>query len=201
MHRTVLPTLTSQTKYVYFKINKPYGVLSQFRDKTGRKTLADIFNMPKNVYPVGRLDFDSEGLLLLTNDKKITDHLLNPLNRHEREYYVQVEGIPGEKDLIRLIDGVIIQKNKTLPAQAKLIEPPDFPPRMPPIRIRKNIPTSWISIILHEGKNRQVRRMTAYLGYPTLRLIRVRIKNITFGNLSPGGIKELTIGEIMQLKQ
>ncbi len=151
----------SHKSFRYFIINKPYGVLSQFTDKDGRKTLASLYQFPKDVYPVGRLDFDSEGLLLLTNDKSLTDYLLNPGNKHEREYYVQVEGIPGEDDLDKLREGVIIQGKKTLPAKVKIITPTSIPARIPPIRERKNIPTTWISLTLVEGRNRQVRKMTA----------------------------------------
>ncbi|MEJ5352518.1 MAG: pseudouridine synthase [Melioribacteraceae bacterium] len=180
----------------YFAINKPYGVLSQFTDKEGRITLKSLFNFPKDVYPVGRLDMDSEGLLLLTNDKFLTNYLLNPKNKHEREYFVQVEGIPTDEAIQKLSDGLIIEGRKTLPAKVKLIDEPDFPPRIPPIRERKTIPTSWLSITLIEGRNRQVRKMTAAVGFPTLRLVRVRIKNILLGELKFGEVRELTKSEI-----
>lgn len=180
----------------YFALNKPYGVLSQFTDKEGRRTLKSLYNFPKDVYPVGRLDMDSEGLLLLTNDKFLTNYLLNPKNKHEREYFVQVEGIPTSEALQRLRDGVEIENKKTLPAKVKIIEEPDFPQRIPPIRERKKIPTSWISITLIEGRNRQVRKMTAAVGFPTLRLVRVRIKNILLGDLKFGEVRELTKTEI-----
>jgi 23S rRNA pseudouridine2457 synthase len=191
----------SHKSFRYFIINKPYGVLSQFTDKDGRKTLASLYQFPKDVYAVGRLDFDSEGLLLLTNDKSLTDYLLNPGNKHEREYYVQVEGIPGEDDLDKLREGVIIQGKKTLPAKVKIITPTSIPARIPPIRERKNIPTTWISLTLVEGRNRQVRKMTAKIGFPTLRLTRVRIKNILLGNLNPGEVRELRSEEIVKLKR
>ncbi len=187
--------------FKYFIFNKPYGVLSQFTDKDGRKTLSDFFNFPKDVYPVGRLDFDSEGLLILTNDKLLTDYLLNPINRHEREYYVQVEKIPTDDDLKILSCGVMIQNKVTLPAEAKLIDEPSILPRIPPIRERKNIPTSWISLTLIEGRNRQVRKMTASVGFPTLRLIRVRIKNISLEDLAPGSFRELNKEEIAGLRK
>jgi len=180
----------------YFALNKPYGVLSQFTDKEGRRTLKSLYNFPKDVYPVGRLDMDSEGLLLLTNDKFLTNYLLNPKYKHEREYFVQVEGIPTSEALQRLRDGVEIENKKTLPAKVKIIEEPDFPQRIPPIRERKKIPTSWISITLIEGRNRQVRKMTAAVGFPTLRLVRVRIKNILLGDLKFGEVRELTKTEI-----
>ena len=176
-------------------------MLSQFTDKDGRKTLGSLFDFPKDVFPVGRLDADSEGLLLLTNDKLLVDYLLNPRNKHEREYFVQVEGIPNENDLTKLKFGVLIHGIKTLPAKAKIIEAPNFPGRIPPIRERKNIPTTWLSIILLEGKNRQVRRMTASIGFPTLRLVRVRIKNIFLNNLQSGTVRELTADEIKKLKK
>jgi 23S rRNA pseudouridine2457 synthase len=191
----------SHKSFRYFIINKPYGFLSQYTDKEGRKTLASMYQFPKDVYPVGRLDYDSEGLLLLTNDKSLTDYLLNPDNKHEREYYVQVEGIPAEDDLNKLQEGVIIQGKKTLPAKVKIISAPSIQARIPPIRERKNIPTAWISLTLVEGRNRQVRKMTAKIGFPTLRLIRVRIKNILLGNLNPGEVRELRSEEIVKLKE
>ena len=185
--------------YKYFLLNKPYGVLSQFTDKDNRLTLNSIYNFPKDVYPVGRLDLDSEGILLLTNDKSLTDYLLNPKNRHEREYYVLVEGIPTKEVLQKLRQGIELKDGKTLPAKIKLIDDPQFPERIPPIRERENIPVSWISITLIEGRNRQVRRMTAATGYPTLRLIRVRIKNLLIGNLQSGDVRELNEDEIKKL--
>lgn len=181
-----------KSKYFYFIINKPYGVLSQFTDEEGRKTLSDIYDFPKDVYPVGRLDMDSEGLLLLTNDKELNHLLLNPKFRHEREYYVQVEGIPDVSAAKKLQSGVIIENKKTLPAKFKVLDiPPSFPERIPPIRKRKNIPAAWISLTLTEGRNRQVRKMTAAVGYPTLRLVRARIENICLNDLQPGKVKEL----------
>jgi len=184
----------------YFVINKPYGVLSQFTDTDGRKTLKPLFSFPGDVYPVGRLDLDSEGLLILTNDKSLTDLLLNPKSETEKEYYVQVEGSPDAETLKQLESGVVIENKKTLPAKVKLVEEPDFPPRVPPIRERKSIPTAWISITITEGRNRQVRKMTAAVGYPTLRLVRTRIKNLLLGNLNAGGVRELTLNEVKNLK-
>ncbi len=184
------------TQKKYYVINKPYGVLSQFTDDQKRKTLSSIFKFPKDVYPVGRLDYDSEGLLLLTNDKSLTEFLLNPKNRHEREYYVQVENIPAESDLQKLREGVMLRDGKTLPAKAELIKDPGFPTRVPPVRERKNIPTQWISLTLTEGKNRQVRRMTAAIGFPTLRLVRVRIKKLKMEILNRGGVKEIIQSEV-----
>ena len=185
----------------YFLLNKPFGVLTQFTDKENRATLGSLFKFPPDVYPVGRLDKDSEGLLLLTNDKSLTEYLLNPKNEHEREYYVQMEGILTENDLAKLRHGIELSDGKTLPAKVKLINDPDFPQRVPPIRERKNIPTSWISLTLVEGRNRQVRRMTAAIGFPTLRLVRVRIKNILLGDLKFGEVRELNGREVESLKQ
>jgi 23S rRNA pseudouridine2457 synthase len=191
----------SPKKYLYFKIYKPYGVLSQFTNSDGRQTLKDIFKFPQNVYPVGRLDFDSEGLLLLTNDKTITDYLLNPVNKHKREYLVQVEGNPAAKEIHKLRGGVIIKGRKTLPAEVEIITSPKLPDRNPPIRFRKNIPESWLKITLTEGKNRQVRRMTAAVGFPTLRLVRNKIENISLGKMNPGEVMELSEDEIYELKK
>jgi 23S rRNA pseudouridine2457 synthase len=185
--------------YKYYLLNKPYGVLSQFTDKENRDTLTSIYHFPKDVYPVGRLDLDSEGLLLLTNDKSLTDYLLNPKKKHEREYYVQVESIPTKEALQKLRQGIELKEGKTLPAKVKIIDDPKFPDRVPPIRVRKNIPVSWISLILTEGRNRQVRRMTAAAGYPTLRLVRVRIKNLMLGELKSGEFRELKEEEIKKL--
>jgi len=184
----------------YFILNKPYGVLSQFTDKLKRKTLTGFYDFPKDVYPIGRLDMDSEGLLLLSNDKELVDFLLNPNNRHEKEYYAQAEGIPGEESLRLLEEGVIIEGKKTLPAKAGIIDDPGFSPRKPPIFPRKNKSVCWLSVIVTEGRYRQVRKMTANIGYPTLRLVRVRIKNVELGNLKPGEVRELTPGEVEILK-
>lgn len=175
----------------YFLFNKPHGVLCQFTDKESRKTIGDYFHFPPDVYPVGRLDLDSEGLLLLTNDKKITDFLLNPQNKHEREYYVQVEGAPDTEVLKQLENGLTIEGRLTLPAKSKFIDTPNFPERLPPVRFRKKIPTTWISLSLIEGRNRQVRKMTAAVGYPTLRLVRVRIANLLLDDLKTGEVKEI----------
>lgn len=185
----------------YFIVHKPYGVLTQFADKEDRLTLSSLHNFPKDVYPVGRLDMDSEGLLIITNDKSLTDYLLNPKNKHEREYFVQVEGIPSENDLQKLRDGIVLKDGLTLPAKVKMIDEPDFQPRVPPIRERKNIPTSWLSLTLIEGRNRQVRRMTSAMGFPTLRLVRVRVRNLLLGNLGVGKVRELKESEIEKLKK
>ena len=183
----------------YFALNKPYGVISQFTSEAGKRTLAELYNFPPDVYPIGRLDMDSEGLLLLTDDKKLTDYLLNPRNKHEREYYVQVEGKPSKEAITKLESGIIIGGQKTLHANARILDDFIIEPRNPPIRYRKHVTDCWISITIIEGRNRQVRKMTAASGNPTLRLIRVRIKNILLGDLKPGKVRKLTKSEIDQL--
>lgn len=185
----------------YFTIYKPFQVLTQFTSQTGKSTLADYFKVPGNVYPVGRLDYDSEGLLILTDDVKINHRLLHPLHQHEREYWVQVEGQVTKEAVADLCRGVSIsidgKLHKSQPAKASIFNTdPQVPERNPPIRFRKNIPTSWLSLCLTEGKNRQVRRMTAKVGYATLRLIRYRIENITLEGLQPGEMKEWKQHEI-----
>ncbi len=176
-------------------LNKPFGVLSQFTpDLPGQRTLGE-FTLPKNVYPLGRLDRDSEGLLLLSDEPGLNTRLLDPRNEHPRTYWAQVENMVTDGALQQIRAGVIIEGRKTLPAQAKRISP-DLPPRDPPIRHRKNIPTSWIELELHEGRNRQVRKMTASVGHPTLRLIRVRIGNFNLpADLPPGQWRELSSAE------
>lgn len=182
----------------YFLFCKPFQVMSQFSEAVGKQTLADYLkHLPKDVYPVGRLDYDSEGLLLLTNDKPLTHHLLDPRFAHPRSYWVQVEGIPGKEALLQLQEGVTIsidgKPHHTQKASVSLLgEEPDVPERNPPIRFRKNIPTSWLSLTLTEGKNRQVRRMTAAVGFPTLRLIRYSIGAVTLGDMKPGDCVEVT---------
>ena len=175
--------------------HKPYGVLSQFTpDGSPNRTLAD-FNFPKGVYPIGRLDADSEGLLLLSDEPELNDRLLNPRHAHERTYRVQVERIPSAEALTKLERGLLIQRERTLPCRARLLDPPpDVPPRDPPIRVRKNVPDCWLELELIEGRNRQVRRMTAAIGHPTLRLIRVKIGRFELGQLPPGQWLELDQG-------
>ncbi len=167
--------------------HKPYGVLSQFTpDGSPNRPLSE-FGFPENVYPIGRLDADSEGLLLLSDEPAWNARLLEPRHAHEREYWVQVERIPEAISLEQLEAGVLIQGRMTLPCHAKLLAPqPEIPPREPPIRFRKNVPDCWISLELIEGKNRQVRRMTAAVGHPTLRLLRTRIGRLTLGDLPAG---------------
>jgi 23S rRNA pseudouridine2457 synthase len=173
--------------------NKPFGVISQFTpDGSPNRTLAD-FKFPKGVYPIGRLDADSEGLLLLSDEAALNQKLLHPRHGHERIYWAQVENIPSPENLRKLEKGVAIQGYKTLPCHAWVLEPqPDLPPRTPPIRSRKSIPAVWIGLELVEGKNRQVRRMTAAIGHPTLRLLRVRIGQFELGALAPGAWQELS---------
>jgi len=165
--------------------NKPFNVLCQFTDATGRSTLADYVPVP-GVYPAGRLDFDSEGLVILTDMKGLQARITEPRYKMAKTYLVQVEGIPGEEALQRLHSGVKLKDGMTQPAQAKLIGPPDIWPRFPPIRVRKNIPDSWLSMTITEGRNRQVRRMTAAVGFPTLRLIRQSVGPWSLGRLKPG---------------
>lgn len=172
--------------------NKPYNVLSQFTDPAGRATLAGYLDKP-DVYSVGRLDRDSEGLLLLTDDGKLQQRLSDPRYKLPKTYWVQVEGEPDEKALERLRRGVILDGRRTQPAKVRCIPEPVLWPREPPIRFRKAIPTSWVEMILTEGRNRQVRRMTAALGFPTLRLVRVAIGPYTLDGLAPGEWKETAI--------
>lgn len=179
--------------------------MSQFSSEGDKKTLADFFQgIPKDVYPVGRLDYDSEGLLLLTNDKSLTHILLDPKQAHTRTYYVQVDGAITKDAIAKLTKGVLInidgKLHTTRPAIAAILsEEPILPDRNPPIRYRKDIPTSWISLQLIEGKNRQVRRMTAAVGFPTLRLVRWSIGNITAHGMKPGSYRMLEQNEVRQL--
>ncbi|MET0242645.1 MAG: pseudouridine synthase [Flavitalea sp.] len=179
----------------YFSIHKPFNVLSQFTSQEGKQTLKDLFKFPVDAYPVGRLDYDSEGLLIITSDKTLNHKLLNPSFGHEREYWVQVDGAINEKALEQLTNGVEIsidgKTHHTKPAIASIFQaPPAVSERNPPVRFRKSIPTSWISLTLTEGKNRQVRKMTAAVGFPTLRLIRYRIAGVTLDHMQPGDFTE-----------
>lgn len=166
-------------------LNKPFDVLSQFTDAQGRPTLADYVDAP-GVYPAGRLDRDSEGLLLLTDDGKLQHWISNPQAKQPKHYWVQVEGEPDKEVLRRLAAGVRLKDGMTAPAQARLIPPPPVWERSPPIRYRAEQPTRWLELIIREGRNRQVRRMTAAVGHPTLRLIRHRIGPWSLGQLGPG---------------
>ena len=184
-------------QYKYYIIYKPYLVLSQFTSTDSKPCLKDFFEVEKDVYPVGRLDYDSEGLLILTNDPSLNHRLLHPQFVHEREYMVQCEGLITTEAVQQLIPGVPVNINgadyRTKPCKAILLkEAPQLPDRNPPIRFRKNIPTSWIRLTLTEGKNRQVRKMMAYTGFPVLRLIRCRIENIVLMDMQPGDMKSLS---------
>ncbi|MEO1447278.1 MAG: pseudouridine synthase [Cyanobacteria bacterium J06635_11] len=189
--------------YRYLLLYKPYDVLSQFTDDAGRPTLKDFVSV-KGVYAVGRLDRDSEGLLLLTDDGPMQHRLSHPKFAHRRQYWAQVERIPDEAALEKLRQGVSIRNYRTRPAQARAIVDPSLPPRTPPIRYRKQIPTAWIELTLTEGKNRQVRRMTAAVGFPTLRLVRSALYlpgnlALTLEGLAPGDWRELTRKEVQSL--
>jgi 23S rRNA pseudouridine2457 synthase len=169
--------------------NKPFNVLCRFTDKEGRKTLSDFISV-KDVYAAGRLDYDSEGLVILTDDGKLQNLISDPKHKLVKTYWVQVEGIPKDKSLNKLRKGVLLKDGKTKPAEAKLMKEPQIWERVPPIRERKNIPTSWIELKITEGKNRQVRRMTAAVGYPTLRLIRYSIGEWNINQLNTGEWRE-----------
>ena len=187
----------------YFIVYKPYQVLCQFTSEDDKKTLADFFSLPREVYPVGRLDYDSEGLLILTDDKKLNALLLSPQYNHEREYYVQVEGEITNEAIEKLCVGVHIKIKSgnyfTKKCKSIKIKTPNVPERVPPVRFRKTVPDSWIKLILTEGKNRQVRKMTASVGYPTLRLIRNRIELISLNSMVPGELKKLSQQELYNL--
>ena len=177
--------------------HKPYGVLSQFTPEPGSRwrTLAD-FKLPPKVYALGRLDADSEGLLLFSDEPGLNSHLLDPGAAHRREYWVQVERIPTEAALAQLARGVKIADYTTRPAVVRRLEPaPALPPRKPPIRVRKTVPDCWLALALTEGKNRQVRHMTAAIGHPTLRLVRARVGHFALGDLAPGKWRELNAAE------
>ena len=188
----------------YAVIYKPFNVLSQFTSQEGKQTLKDFFDVPPDVYPVGRLDYDSEGLLILTNDKKLNHLLLNPTFAHAREYWVQADGAITNDAIYILqngvkinVDGKMYHTKKTKTSIFTTVPP--IPERDPPIRFRKNIPTSWIKLQLTEGKNRQVRKMTAAVGFPTLRLIRYSIEKCNIGGLQPGDMRVFGKNEMYHL--
>jgi 23S rRNA pseudouridine2457 synthase len=190
--------------YQYFYVFKPYGFLSQFtKEAPHHQTLGDLYDFPKDVYPVGRLDRDSEGLLILTNDPSLNKKLLDPHHQHPRTYWVQVDGAITEEAIQQLQSGVTIrikkQRYTTRPAKALSIAPPPLPDRDPPIRFRKNIPTSWVQLELMEGKNRQVRRMCATVGFPVLRLVRSRIGDLQLSGMKIGEVRQLSIQDINRL--
>lgn len=186
--------------YRYFILYKPFNVLSQFSSQLNKQTLADYINVSKDIYPVGRLDEDSEGLLILTNDTQINHRLLSPYFFHEREYYVQLDGTITKEATTQLQQGVTINLSgklyTTKPCKAVILNEPEIAQRIPPVRYRKNVLTSWLKIVLTEGRNRQIRKMTAKVGFPVLRLIRYRIEQIELGNLEPGEMIELSKNSI-----
>ncbi|WP_044200100.1 pseudouridine synthase [Dyadobacter tibetensis] len=193
--------------YQYYIIYKPFGMLSQFSREGEHATLADLdYSFDKDIYPVGRLDADSEGLLLLTNDNFLKTKLLDPKNKHSKTYIAQVEGMVDPEACAQLRKGVMISINgkqyKTLPARARAIEEPQLPERTPPVRFRKTVPTSWLELIIHEGKNRQVRKMTAAAGLPTLRLVRQAIGSVNLADYRislPGQVLELPKEDLPKL--
>lgn len=197
-------SMSKTISFSYFKLHKPFGYLSQFTpDVPGQRTLSDLFKGPNDVYPVGRLDKDSEGLILLTNDNTLIHKILSPENK-VKKYYVQVEGDISEYAIEKLKSGIDIRINKklhtTLPAEInKLEKSPDIPDRDPPVRYRKHIPTCWISIGIKEGKNRQIRKMCAAVGFPVLRIYRFSIGPIKLGSLEQGSFAALTGSEIQAL--
>lgn len=173
--------------FKYYVIYKPFRVLCQFSPVSGKLTLGDLYDLPKDIYPVGRLDYESEGLLILSNDNYLKTKLLDPTENHKKTYYVQVEGEPHQSDIQRLVEGVDINVKgvtyKVKGISATIINEPTLPVRNPPIRLRKNIPTSWLSITVNEGKYHQIRKMTAKIGFPTLRLVRYSIENLTIDDI------------------
>lgn len=194
----------ARNMHQYYVVYKPFQVLSQFTSQEGKRTLKEFFPVPGDVYPVGRLDFDSEGLLILTNDTALNHRLLNPRFAHQREYWVQVDGAITPDAIRTLESGVTITVDgkpyRTKRCIVQVFEtPPTVPDRDPPIRYRANIPTTWIRMSLTEGKNRQVRKSTAQVGFPTLRLIRYRIEKLDLGGLKPGEMLSLNRNEIYSL--
>jgi len=179
---------------------KPYGVLSCFTDPEGHATLAEFISVP-DVYPAGRLDYDTEGLLVLTSDGALAHRITDPRHKLPKVYVVQVERVPDDAALALLRRGVLLKGRRTSPAEVELLpEAPDLPPRPVPIRFRKSVPTAWLKVTLREGQNRQIRRMTAAVGHPTLRLVRVAVGPVTLGDLQPGQWRELKGAEAAGLR-
>jgi 23S rRNA pseudouridine2457 synthase len=195
------PSLPQHSEFVTLALNKPYGVLSCFTDSEGRPTLAGFISVP-DVYPAGRLDYDSEGLLLLTSDGALAHQITDPRHKLPKLYWVQVDREPDATALASLREGVVVGGRRTQPADVELLsDPPSVPERAVPIRYRKAVPTAWLRITLAEGLNRQIRRMTAAVGHPTLRLIRVAIGPITLDDLQPGQWRELSHAEVEKLRK
>jgi 23S rRNA pseudouridine2457 synthase len=197
----VMSTAMRTTKTRTLILNKPYGVLPCFTDSKGRSTLADYIDLP-GVYAAGRLDRDSEGLMILTSDGSLAHRITDPTHKLPKVYWAQVERIPDQEALNQLRRGVLLSGARTRPAEVRLLErDPGFAERPVPIRYRKNVPTAWLEITLHEGMNRQVRRMTAAVGHPTLRLVRVAIGPMVLGDLRPGQWRGLTPEEVTRISQ
>ena len=187
--------------YKYYILYKPFEILSQFSDEGKKHGLSSILQVEKDVYPVGRLDSDSEGLLLITNDKSLNHRILDPKYKHERMYFVQVEGSATDEQIKKLNSPMILnlkgKKHWAQGQQVRIIDEPDLPKRTPPIRFRKNVPTTWLEVKLKEGKNRQVRRMTASVGLPALRLVRWSIEGLTIEKMESGEIKSIELEQVL----
>lgn len=195
----VMPPPSLKTCYLFYK---PYGVVSRFTPEGAWLSLKPFGPFKPGVYPVGRLDADSEGLLFLTDDTFLTHRLTDPAFEHPKTYVVQVDRIPDAEALTRLREGVVIEGKRTRPAEARLLEEaPVLPPRPVPVRVRKTVPTAWIELVLREGRNRQVRKMTAAVGHPTLRLIRTQVGEFTLEGLEPGQSRELSRDEYQRLRK
>lgn len=194
-------TFRMKRPFHYIAFHKPFGVLSQFTREAGHLSLADFGPFPKGVYAAGRLDVDSEGLLVLTDDNEVKQKLMHPKFKHRKTYLAQVEHRPTEAGLERLRKGIPLGGKATLPALVRVLDTdPLLPPRPVPIRFRRNVPTCWLEVTLQEGRNRQVRRMTAAIGHPTLRLVRTRVGVLSLSGLLPGQSRTLTEREVAQLK-
>jgi 23S rRNA pseudouridine2457 synthase len=199
-HKVISPT---KNETEYFIVYKPYGVLSQFTpEKSGDLTLAHLYEFPTDVYPIGRLDKDSEGLLILTNDKSLNSIILNPAQKTLKVYHVLVEGIPTPDFILNMVSGVEINaEGKIHTGKAKEVKilklPPDLPERVPPVRTRKTITDSWISVTLEEGKNRQIRKMCAKLGYPVLRIVRIQVGKCRLDRMRPGDVVQVSKSAII----